>query len=248
MCDDHCWSDLISLMRARECGKLFRSTSHYLTCNPQVFGLASEARSEFGASLLRRFYSTNPGQAKVNVLKRLVGGKMPLNVTCVILQFCCWQAPAGSPSFSTFASGQLGKNSSTCPNAADFAVRRLATATASPNTSQKLQETAKGKMQRMLAGPTTAVQSAKQSVRNTTNAVYKQMPRPVSLSQCICTYHMVCDITLLLLSTLHNLHTHRLSAGSPQWASQVACNGLSPSSLKHSGRPTDGRSLVQQQF
>ena len=169
-------------MRARECSKVFRATSQYLISNPQGFGLASEARSELGASLLRRFYSTNVGQAKVNILNRLVGGKMPLNVTCVILQLCCRQAPVGSPSFSTFAVGQLGKNSSSCPNAANFAVRRSATTTASPSTSQKLQETAKGKMQSMLAGPTAAVQSAKQSVRNTTNAVYKQMPRPVSLS------------------------------------------------------------------
>ena len=107
---------------------------------------------------------------------------MHFPVTFMILQFCCGQAPAGSPSFSTFAAGQLGKNSSTCGNAAAFTVRRLATATASSGTSQKLQETAKGKMQSMLAVPTAAVKSAKQGVRNTTNAVYKQIPRPVSLA------------------------------------------------------------------
>ena len=168
-------------MRGRECSKLFRSTSQYLCSSPQGFGLASEARSKLGTSLQRRFHSTNAGQAKVKIPKFIVG-KMHFNITCVILQFGCGQAPAGSPSFSTFAAGQLGKNSSTCPNAAAFAVRRLATAAASPGTSQKLQENAKGKMQSMLAGPTAAVQSAKQSVRNTTNAVYKQIPRPVSLS------------------------------------------------------------------
>ena len=169
-------------MRARECSKLFTSTSQYLRSNSQSFGLASDAQSKLGASLLRSFYSTNAGQAKVNILQYLVGGNTQFHVAYVILQFCCGQASAGSPSISTFASGQLRKNSSTCPNAAAFAVRRLATATASPSTSQKLQETTKGKIQSMLAGPTAAVQSAKQSVRNTSNAVYKQMPCPVSLS------------------------------------------------------------------
>lgn len=100
------------------------------------------------------------------------------------MQFCCGQGSVGSPSFSTFAAGQLGTKNSSCPDAAAFAVRRLATATTNPSTSQKLQETAKGKVQSMLAGPNAAVQSARQSVRNTTNAVYKQMPRPVSLVCC----------------------------------------------------------------
>lgn len=66
-------------------------------------------------------------------------------------------------------------------NAAAFAYRRLATAPASPGMSQKVQETAKGKMQSILAAPNAAVQTAKHSVKSTTNAVYKQLPRPVSL-------------------------------------------------------------------
>lgn len=233
-------------MRARECSKLFRTTSQYLTATTEASVLASELCSKLGASLLRRPCNTNPGQATVSLLKCVSGGTVQWKASCINLQFCCGPAPAGSPSFSTFAAGQVsGKNSSICPSAAAFAVRRLATATASPSTSQKVQETAKGKMQSILAAPSAAVQSAKQGVRNTTNAVYKQMPRPVSLSQ-LHLYATWClyGIVFVVLSYKHCRH----NGGSPQWASQVVCSGLSPFSLKHSGRPTDGRSSVRQPY
>ncbi len=53
-------------------------------------------------------------------------------------------------------------------------------ATGSAGTAQKLQETARAKAQTVLTAPRNAMQSAKQTVSSTTNAVINQMPKPVS--------------------------------------------------------------------
>ncbi|KAL3151955.1 hypothetical protein ABBQ32_001080 [Trebouxia sp. C0010 RCD-2024] len=146
---------LTCLMKARECCKLFKICSQNLTANTQSSKLASDASSKLGATLPQRPYSTKANPAKF-----------------------CGQAPAGSPSLNISTAGHVSAKNPTYSSAAAFAVRRLATTPASPSMSQKVQETAKGKMQSILAAPSAAIQTAQHSVRSTTNSVYKQLPRP----------------------------------------------------------------------
>ena len=61
-------------------------------------------------------------------------------------------------------------------------------ATGSAGSAQKLQETARAKAQTVLTAPRNAMQSAKQTVSSTTNAVINQMPKPVSCWPAVCAW------------------------------------------------------------
>lgn len=175
---------LTCLMKARECCKLFKICSQNLTANTQSSKLASDASSKLGATLPQRPYSTKANPAKVSIVRSACmvwsAENMHVEMLSRVLQFC-GQAPAGSPSLNISTAGHVSAKNPTYSSAAAFAVRRLATTPASPSMSQKVQETAKGKMQSILAAPSAAIQTAQHSVRSTTNSVYKQLPRPVSL-------------------------------------------------------------------
>lgn len=149
--------DLTTLMRARDGVKLCCFASRLVGQQLRTSISASEVSStHIDASLLRRSCSTATGVVRSN----------------------CSQAAAGLRYQGTFASGSLFRNNSllTSNITASFAARR--TATTSTSSTQKLQETARSKVQSVLAAPSNAMQNAKQSVKTSTSAVYNQMPKP----------------------------------------------------------------------
>ena len=99
---------------------------------------------------------------------------------CLCVQVNYTQAVTRSLPSDSFASSSIIHKSSllSSKNAAAFVPKRSATGNA--GTAQKLQETARAKAQSVLTAPRNAMQSAKQTVSSTTNAVINQMPKPVS--------------------------------------------------------------------
>ena len=109
---------------------------------------------------------------------------------CLYVQVNSTQAVTRSLPSGSFASSSIIHKSSllSSKNAAAFMAKRSATGSA--GTAQKLQETARAKAQSVLTAPRNAMQSAKQSVSSTTNAVINQMPKPVSCWPVYCSLCM----------------------------------------------------------
>ncbi len=114
-----------------------------------------------------------------NCLSCCVPSQLAYSV-CLCVQINYTQAVTRSLPSGSFASSSIIHKSSllSSKNAAAFMPKRSATGSA--GTAQKLQETARAKAQTVLTAPRNAMQSAKQTVSSTTNAVINQMPKPVS--------------------------------------------------------------------
>ncbi|DBB16519.1 TPA: hypothetical protein ACH3X3_014785 [Trebouxia sp. C0006] len=144
-------------MRARDSGRLLAFASKFVSHQLKPCSPSSEAACvQVYASILRRPYSAFAGGLQVNYTQAVTRS-----------------LPSGS-----FASSSVIRKSSllSSKNAAAFMPKRSATGSA--GTAQKLQETARAKAQSVLTAPRNAMQSAKQSVSSTTNAVINQMPKP----------------------------------------------------------------------
>ena len=185
----HVQCDLTTLMRARDSGRLFAFASKFVSHQLKPCSPSSEAACvQVYASILRRPYSAFAGGLQVIVA---------CTVACIYARNLCvksyskpahiqglqvnyTQAVTRSLPSGSFASSSVIRKSSllSSKNAAAFMPKRSATGSA--GTAQKLQETARAKAQSVLTAPRNAMQSAKQSVSSTTNAVINQMPKPVS--------------------------------------------------------------------
>ncbi|KAL0026403.1 hypothetical protein WJX79_006830 [Trebouxia sp. C0005] len=144
-------------MRARSSGRLLAIASNFASHQLKPCSPSSESVCvHVYASILRRPYSAFAGGLQINYTQAVTRS-----------------LPSGS-----FASSSIIHESSllSSKNAAAFMQKRSATGTT--GTAQKLQETARAKAQSVLTAPRNAMQSTKEAVSSTTNAVINQMPKP----------------------------------------------------------------------
>lgn len=179
-------------MRTRDGGRLLCLATRLAGQQLKASASVSDAICpHFNANVLRRPYSAVTGG--LQVMRALLLSVFPNALACInavhsnfswqsllCLQSNYAQASASLLHPKTFASSCLLTKTSllSSKNAPALVVKRSASADAS--TAQKLQEAARTKAQNVLAAPRNAVQHAKESVSSTTNAVLKQMPKPVS--------------------------------------------------------------------
>lgn len=179
-------------MRTRDGGRLLCLATRLAGQQLKASASVSDAICpHFNANVLRRPYSAVTGGLQVMralLLSLLLNALACINAvrsnsswqSLLCLQSNYAQASASLLHPTTFASSCLLTKISllSSKNAPALVVKRSASADAS--TAQKLQEAARTKAQNVLAVPRNAVQNAKESVSSTTNAVLKQMPKPVS--------------------------------------------------------------------
>ena len=175
-------------MRARDGGRLLAFASNFVSRQLKPCSPSSEAVCvHVYASALRRPYSAFAGGLQVTVacahmhktcLSCCAPSQLAHNI-CLCVQVNYTQAVTRSLPSDSFASSSIIHKSSllSSKNAAAFVPKRSATGNA--GTAQKLQETARANAQSVLTAPRNAMQSAKQTVSSTTNAVINQMPKPV---------------------------------------------------------------------